>query len=62
MDSHSAVIRILKLLNEAKKEAADHDYRTLTYFIDMALVQAQDDASKPKSTTVESNDINKKAC
>lgn len=61
MDSRSAILRIVKLLNEAKAEAANHELRTLTYFIDMALVQAHDEASKPDTSNVESSDINKEA-
>jgi hypothetical protein len=60
MDSSSAILRIIKLLNEAKTEASNHELRTLTYFIDMALIQAHDEASKPDTGNVESHDTNKK--
>ena len=58
--SHSAMMRIVNLLKEAKAEAVANEMRTLSYFIDMALVQTQDEASKPIDGG--SNDIDKKAC
>lgn len=61
MDSRSAILRIVKLLREAKTEAADHELRTLTYFIDMALEQTREEAENSAHYSVESDDLNKVA-
>jgi hypothetical protein len=62
MKSNNPILAILKLLEEAKTEAFKHEYRTLGYFIDMAVLQAHDEATNPNIHSVKSLGIDKKQC
>jgi hypothetical protein len=57
MDDKEVLLKIVKRLNEAKSEASKHNYGTLTYFIEMALFQAHDEASKVDPHSVDSSDF-----
>lgn len=62
MKSNNPILTILKLLEEAKAEASKHEYKTLCYFIDMAALQAHDEATNPDLHTAESLGLDKKRC
>lgn len=62
MKSNNPIVAILKILNEAKTEASKHEYRTLSYFINMAVLQAHDEATNPNIHPLEKLNIDKKQC